>query len=108
MEVWTCQVDQINAPNRHVAIPNQFGHHMASLSLQSVQERSVTYSLMFFVSLFYSVLTTGKKSKVEDYSRLQESSSAKSTGMFKKSKFTEENEHLVHDYYFSGEWFSCP
>ena len=43
---------------------------------------------MFFVSLFYFVLTTGKKSKVEDYSRLQESSSAKSTGMFKKSKFT--------------------
>ena len=81
---------------------------MAGVPLQSVQERSVTYSLMFFVSLFYSVLTTGKKSKVEDYSRLQESSSAKSTGMFKKSKFTEENEHLVHDYYFSGEWFSCP
>ena len=88
MEVWSCQVDQINAPNRHVAIPNQFGHHMACVSLQSVQERSVTYSFMFFVSLFYFVLTTGKKSKVEDYSRLQESSSAKSTGMFKKSKFT--------------------
>ena len=99
MEVWTCQVDQINAPNRHVAIPNQFGHHMAGVPLQSVQERSVTYSLMSFVSLFYSVHITGKKSKVEDYSRLQESSSAKSTGMFKKSKFTEENEHLVHDYY---------
>ena len=28
----------------------------------------------------------GKKAKVEDYSRLQESSSAKSAGMFKKSK----------------------
>ena len=28
----------------------------------------------------------GKKAKVEDYSRLQEPSSAKSAGMFKKSK----------------------
>ena len=31
----------------------------------------------------------GKKSKVDDYSRLQESSSAKSGGMFKKSIVTQ-------------------
>ena len=61
--------------------------------------RKVSYLQFFNVRCFLTVLTTGKKSKVEDYSRLQESSSAKSTGMFKKSKFTEENEHLVHDYY---------
>ena len=30
----------------------------------------------------------GKKAKVEDYSRLQDSSSAKSAGMFKKSEYT--------------------
>ena len=65
MEVWTCQVDQINAPNRHVAIPNQFGYHMASVSLQSVQERSVTYSfLMFFVSLLYLLQAKNLKLKI--------------------------------------------
>ena len=48
----------------------------------------------------------GKKAKVEDYSRLQEPSSAKSAGMFKKSKIYKAL--LLNLFIFSSwEWSYC-
>ena len=41
----------------------------------------------------------GKKSKVDDYSRLQESSSAKSAGMFKKSIITQEMDRYLKKFF---------
>ena len=52
----------------------------------------------------------GNKSKVDDYSRLQDSSSAKSGGMFKKSIFIQQNikEYFVKKYLLAENGLSAP
>lgn len=50
----------------------------------------------------------GKKSKVDDYSRLQESSSAKSAGMFKKSIITQEMDRYLKNIFLAENGLSAP
>ena len=50
----------------------------------------------------------GKKSKVDDYSRLQESSSAKSGGMFKKSNVTQLMGAFSKKYLLAENGLSAP
>ena len=40
VEVWPGQVDQVDAQDRHVALPHQPGDHLAGLPRQGLQERS--------------------------------------------------------------------
>ena len=39
MEVWAGQADPLDAPDRHVALADQPGHHLAGLPPPRLQER---------------------------------------------------------------------
>ena len=83
VEVRAGQADPLDAPDRHVALADQPGHHLAGLPPPRLQERWGSLHCRPVLMMCFA----GKKAKVEDYSKLENISSAKSTGgMFKKSK----------------------